>query len=508
MKKVLFLAALFFFSLFSAFSDTYRIKNAEYDVTGAGFKILGKTREYPLKTKYPLETKRTFEDREALEEYLNDYKNNLESSRLFDKVELDYEATPSPSKEEDFYEVIIRITLQDSHHFIVMPYPKYSSNSGVSLKLKAKDTNFLGSMNTMNTDFNINWNKNELKSSLNFNFDFPFKAGPFDAVFVNDYEMSYFIEEDDNGFEWDTKTGLELSLPYKRISLDIGLYQYTNRDVGYIEYDDQIYFTEELEVGLPVKIATLPNFSTVSYKPSISFAWYWDYNGLHKDNDGLYGPEINISQSLSNGKVQWNNFLRKGYDLSIKNGYYYNLKSKEYDPYVSFEGKFYWNYQANDQDIWNHFGICSDLYIVHCFDVPTNREKYGKAIGGRLRGILDDPTYFGNDDDYGTATTAIVANIDLPHNVFEAHLPPVEVLNFNFQFSPFFDMALVYNDRTDRYFSFEDGYYCGGVEFLVTPLRWSSITVRASFGVDLKSAFFVEGIKKNKEIFIGIGLQY
>ncbi len=508
MKKVLFFATVFFFSLFSAFSESYKIKNAEYDITGAGFKLLGKTREYPLKTKYPLDTKKIFEDREALELYLQDYKSKLESTRLFDEIELDYEAYPLYDDENAENEVILKIRLQDSHHFLVMPYPKYSSNSGLSLKLKAKDTNFLGSLNTMNTDLNINWDKDEFETSLSFSFDFPFKAGPFDAVFVNDYEVSYFIDEDDHGFEWDTKTGLDLSLPFKHFSIDIGLYQYTNRDIDYIEYDDQIYFTEELEVGLPVKIATLPNFTTISYKPSASLSWYWDYNGINEDNDGLYCPEITFSHSISNDKVQWNDFLRKGYDISAKNKYVYNFQSKELHPTIEVEGEFFWSYQANEGEIWNKFGICSDIYFVHCFQIPTNKEKFGKSIGGRLRGLLDDDTYFGNDDDDGTATTAIVINIDLPHNVFKAYLPPVEILNFNFQFSPFFDMALVYNDITDRYFSFEDGYYCGGIEFLVTPLRWSSITVRASLGIDLKSNFFIEGIKKNKEIFIGIGLQY
>ena len=69
-------------------------------------------------------------------------------------------------------------------------------------------------------------------------------------------------------------------------------------------------------------------------------------------------------------------------------------------------------------------------------------------------------------------------------------------------------MALVYDRNKDRYFNFEDGYYCAGFEFLVFPLKWSSITVRASLGVDLSKNIFVEGLKNNKEIFIGIGLQY
>ena len=56
--------------------------------------------------------------------------------------------------------------------------------------------------------------------------------------------------------------------------------------------------------------------------------------------------------------------------------------------------------------------------------------------------------------------------------------------------------------------TFDDGYYCAGFEFLVYPLKWSSFTVRASVGIDLSRNIFVEGIKNNKEIFIGLGLEY
>ena len=73
-------------------------------------------------------------------------------------------------------------------------------------------------------------------------------------------------------------------------------------------------------------------------------------------------------------------------------------------------------------------------------------------------------------------------------------------------------MALVYNKEEKRLFNPYDGYYCAGLEFLVYPVRWSSITVRASLGVDLNKAAncynFLEAISECKEIDIGIGLLY
>ena len=503
MKKSFILLLLVFLPVF-LFSESYKIKNAEYDINGAGFKLLGKTRIYPLNNKYPLDTKTTFKSREAFEKYLKNYKQSLDSSRFFDEVTIDYEARPSDT--EDLYDVTLMLKIQDSHHLIVMPYPRYSSNDGLSLKLKAKDTNFLGSLNTMNMELNLSYSEKKFKPGFAFSFDAPFGIGPLHAVFVNDYSLNYAITEERNGFEWKTKTGLELSLPFNRFSINFGLYQYTHSDFSYIKYNDDIYFSEQFNFGIPVRIVKFSNFSDLTYSPSISVNYHWDFDGINPENDSLSSPEVSFSHSLSNGKISWNDNFRKGYNLSLSNTVSYNIQRKDIVPSVSFEAQGFWNYQANDQDIWNRFGICSNLYIFHYFEVPTNNYKYGNSIGSRLRGILDN-NYFGNDKPYGTASSAIVLNLDLPHNIFTAYFPK-EILNFNLQFSPFFDMALVYNRNKNRYFAFEDGYYCAGFEFLVYPLNWSSITIRASLGIDLRKDLFTKGLKDNKEIFIGIGLQY
>ena len=103
-------------------------------------------------------------------------------------------------------------------------------------------------------------------------------------------------------------------------------------------------------------------------------------------------------------------------------------------------------------------------------------------------------------------------NLDLPHNVFTSEFA-TQIINFNLQFSPFFDMALYFDKNDDGSFNlYNNGYYCGGIEMLVNPVKWSSYTVRASLGIDLKGAShnnnFLEAITNNMEIFIGIGLHY
>ncbi len=502
MKKIFILSILLVLPLY-LFSETYKIKNAEYDINGAGFKFMGKTREYPLKRSFPLDTEKLFESREAFEKYLDNYKKSLESSRYFETVDVNYHATPS---QDDLYEVTVLVKLQDSHHLVIMPYPKYSSNSGISVKLKAKDSNFFGSLNTMNAEINLKLDGKEFKPGFSFSFDAPFSMGPFDANFVNDYSINYIINDDNNGIEWDTETGLDLTLPFDRFSICLGIFQYTYRNFSYKQYGDDIYFSEKLNFGIPVKLVTLSNFTNISYSPSISINWNWDFDGINPDNNSLSGPTFSFSHSVSNGKVTWNDNFRKGYNLSLSNSFEYNIQRNDLVPKVSFDAQFFWNFQINDQDIWNRIGICSKLNIFHYFEIPSNSYKYGTAIGDSLRGILDD-NYFGNNDPYQTASSAIVFNFDLPINVFTAYLP-VEILNLNCQLSPFFDMALVYDRNKDRYFHPEDGFYCAGLEMLIYPLKWSSVTIRASLGINLSRNVFVEGLKNNKEIFIGIGRQY
>lgn len=521
MKKTAVL--LLFLILFSSsiFSERYKVVDADYQVQGAGFSFLGATKPSVLRQKFPIDKKKTFDSIEELEKYVHNYEQNLVSSRVFDSVKVEYETSLSDtsSNEEEINEVILKVELVDTHHFLVVPYPKYSSDSGASLKLKARDSNFLGTLNTMNTTISLDLNDKGFIPELSFGFDYPFAIGDVGATFINDYSLSYVIadEEYKRGFEWNTKTGLNLSIPFDKLPLNIGINQYTgaNLDYKYYEQDekslpfkdneDYNFFTEELSVGTSVKITEFSNYTTLSYNPSIAIKWNWDKNGINKANDSLSSPILSFSHSLSNGKITWNDNMRKGYNFSLGNSISYNFHRRDLNPNVSFSASYFWNYEANENEYWNRFGICTNLYAFYYIEIPSNayRKQYDEGIADRLRGVLNK--------DCGSFPAALIFNIDLPHNVFTTNFK-TDFINFNLQVSPFFDMALVYNKEEKRVFNFYDGYYCSGLEFLVYPQRWSSITVRASLGIDLNKAAdsynIFEAISKGKEIFIGIGLHY
>ena len=90
-------------------------------------------------------------------------------------------------------------------------------------------------------------------------------------------------------------------------------------------------------------------------------------------------------------------------------------------------------------------------------------------------------------------------------------------MNCDVQFSPFRDIALVHDKKTNRYYHPADGWYAGGLEMIVYPEKMRSIYVRASLGVDLAELKNLSGFKGGQarrdgesitEIFIGIGLHY
>lgn len=507
MKKYISFFTVFFMLLASSFASSYKITKYEMNIEGTGFNFLGKTNQQSLLTKYPLDTTTVFNTEEELLIYINAYKKQLESSRAFEYVNVSYETDLSNTNETE--SIILNFDIKDSHHLLILPYAKYDSNNGFEAKFKIKDSNFLGSLNELSSDITLTLSDKGIEPGISFSYDYPFKLGKFNFEWVNDYDFSYVIS--DSSPEWDFKTGLKLIQPFEKFSFIYEFYQYFYKNLEYAIYDDDLYFSEEFSFSMPVTLNKLKNFSNLYYTPKLSFVTNWDFDGISEYNDYLSSPLITIGHSLSNEKILWDDCFRNGYSFTLTNNYLYNIQRGDYSPYFELDAKIYYSYKLHDWPILDKFAINSNLYAFTYVDFPQNSFVYGNKIGSRLRGCLDK-NYFGNELPLYTATSAIVLNIDLPHHLFTTRFSR-DILNFNLQASPFFDMALVYDRNTDRIFSPKDGYYCAGLEFLVYPLKWASYTIRFSYGVDLKGLInddsgLIKGLWNNKELFIGIGLQY
>ncbi|MBR1639721.1 MAG: hypothetical protein IJ688_10090 [Treponema sp.] len=510
MKKIL----LLFFILSSAlYAQTYKIIDSDISIQSSSFG-LGTTTPYALKKNIPLDYKKEFTKNE-LELYLENYKQSLSNSRFFESIDVQYEEAEKDSdSEDDIINIIVIVNLKDSKHLLAVPYATFDQDinqTSINPKIKAKDTNFLGSMNPLSMDLNVEILKEENDSNwfitpgLNISYDYPFKLSPFDVTWVNDYELGFTFGE--NSPEWDAKTGLKFELPFEKISFIFEAYQHFYRDFDYEEYGDDLYFQEEFQFSTPVKIAKFNNYSDLRYTPLLNINWYWDSDSINKNNDELSSPQLTISHSLENSKINWNNNFRNGYYFSLSNSWMYNIQRLDLSPSIAFEGMFYKSLEIADRNFLDIIGVCTDLYAFIHFDLPDNSFYYGKKIGKRLRGIADE-SFFGNEKPNYTSSAALVWNLDLPLNIIRTSFKK-DLINMNIQLSPFFDMA-IYRDRSKN--PEVNTALCSGLEVLVYPKKWSSFIIRGSLGFDLKSAFsednIIKGLLHNKEISFGLGLLY
>lgn len=583
-QKILVMVTIFSLLPAFIFCERFKIDDVKYDITG-------KTKEYPLKTNVKIDYNKIFKNSDELVEYVKDVKQRLENTRVFQSVEVDFkiagdesdksidtntniqnatgsdiiasgdnntnnvieeknndesilaedsnkdisaDATTSDTNFGEPKKVTLFIKVKDSHHLLILPYPKYSSSSGFSIKAKAKDTNFVGTMETLNAEGNFELEQDDENDDIDYTFGvgvafkIPFRLGPLDCAWDNNYNLSYTIGETTP--EWDLKTGINLEWAFERISFCFDFYQSAIRDLDYeddtvngrdVHYGDGTYFVEYGELSVPVILQKVNNWGNITYTPYVNITYNWDADGIsHKyqdydAGDGLLGPEMEFGHKIATSRVNWIENFRNGLDASFGQYVTYNFETYTFSPGFEAELKAYKAYK--------YVGLCADIYAFA--NLNSN-----KNIGDRLRGIRDNQ-YFNDDtgdDDMKACVTpaAITVSLDLPIRIFRAewdklktskNLKHVDIINFEFQLSPFIDFALIKNRSTGTTFNPKDGFLDAGIEVLVYPLKWKGIQLRASFGVDISRKMpFIKKLFNQEwrdsvstwELSIGIGLQY
>lgn len=471
------------------FAQEYQIVDVDYDIEGCRGISFGKTNKVSLEIKCPVDTETVFESKEKFEAYLTEYKQQLNNLRAFATIDLNY--TESLNETTQINQVTLNINLIDSNHLLALPYPKYDSNSGMTLKIKAKDSNFLGTLNPLSTDLYVNYKDltNEWKFGLNFAYNYPFKAGIFNASWNNSLGIDYTIGADKP--ESYTDIGVSFALPKDKYSINFGFNQS-------IDFENIFKFDETLSLSTPVYLYKAPNFSTVTYTPSFSFKFDYNVNTTQLTPNNF---EISFGHSISNSKVDWIERFRKGYSVSLSNSYSFEFENNFVVPNVSLEGALFSNFKLLDKPYFDRCGIYSRLYVFTLIDVPGIGTKGRTNVGSRLRGILNDNMV---ESPYG-----VVLNLDFPINIITTNFKHT-FFNFTMQFSPFIDMALV--NEPNNNFNISNKNLCAGMEVLVFPHRFSSYTIRGSIGFDvkkvLKSPNKIKGLWNNKEIYIGLELHY
>lgn len=527
MKKIAAIISLFL--SFFAFAEEYKIVSVDYEIDGS-------TRLYAMETKVPIDLKKKFQSEEELITYIEDIKKQLENTRTFDEVDYSYEIEESDDGETLGVKLLIKT--KDSLHFIGTPYPKYKSGDSLSLLLKVKDTNFLGSMETLTADLNFGIELDdddkaeEYKFGFNADFDTPFKLSAMDAVWGNNLSFSYTIG--DSSPEWNYKTGLSLVLPFNKFSLVWAFDQSFVRNFDYkgewkgegdnreyFDYGDDTYFIESFKFSVPITIQEVKNWGKILYTPYTKVTYNWDFDGISKDNEDLLGPSMEFGQTISTARINWIENFRNGIDVSITQSFEYNFNDYNFNPGISGEFKAY--------KTFGWMGFCTDIYAYAYMNGNG-------SFGDRMRGIRPDQ-YYDIDDLENVdpeiaflkpckSAAAIIINMDFPIKICRIYWDTIPVIkkikvakyfNLEAQISPFIDIALFKNEAMNSTFNPKDGFISGGIEGIIYPLRWKGIQVRGSLGVDLTRKMPKLKGKVNQdwrsscksyEISIGIGLHY
>ncbi|UTY24868.1 hypothetical protein [Treponema denticola] len=465
---------------------SYQIENVEYIINGF-------TKEAPLADKIQVDKKRIFYSQEEFEAYISELNTEFHNMRTIESHEISFEFL---EPKNNIIPVKLKIYVKDTWNVIALPYPSFDSNKGFEFKLKLKDFNFLGRLEPFTIDLIYNKDNNDKSSfSLGTKFALPFYVNPVKLVLFNEAGLSI---NQDKEFGLNIETGLSASYKFGLdwLTLTAGITQSINVSASPSEKD--YYLKNGFYTSLTFDIYKNQTLGTIKWTPYFGIDGNWKFTKITKENKK--GLNINWSHSFGMGKVNWINNFRQGFTVNLDNSYKYNTYKKgNVDISFNLETKGFYSF-LDRIGLYGRFDFFYNLFG------KTSSEHTGKI----LRGILNNRI---------ETDTAFSFNFDVPIKigVFKwEEITGVEwtrFFGFELHIVPFFDMALVHDKNTNTYYNPKYGWYSGGLEIIMYPIKMRSIYTRISYGHDLREINNKDGYAKRdgkpvSEIFIGIGLHY
>lgn len=417
------------------FGEKYIINSVKYTVDGF-------TRVENLEDYMDLETGVTFESTEEFETFIQKTDQRIKNNRVFLGGEV---LTTFLDSVNGYTPVDLEIKIKDSWNIVILPYPQYDSNTGLSLGFRAKDYNFLGSMKTLSVDFDyLNLDDGGTEYYINTDFSIPFYTG--------DIKWTINVAEDlvlypNDPVKNKTKLGVSTLIPVFYLDFYTSLSQiyYLNQDGD--DDPDGHYFVSVLETGPQM------NFWDISYSPKMVLTTPYKFDG--ELSEERTGNSLKIKHSIGYGSIDLIGNFKNGYEISLDQSITYNLETSDSDIFNELKFLYHKNF--------NLFGFSSRFLALY----SSNEDE---TLGSATRGITNSRV---------TDTTGFVINLDLPFNF------PLGPLNrwFDAQVSPFLDLALSasYEDLTQT-----DFWYGGGFEGFAYWKSSRSVYMRGSLGVDLE----------------------
>ena len=505
-KHACFVQLLFIFLCFIVGNNlSAQTTDGPYYIHSISFDITGITQPFALRNAAGLKEGEQFSSRENLDRYIKDKTQLLLNYRVIENAELWYTlGDPNP---EGRIPVELTVKTTDTWNIIALPYFKYDSSNGLEISAKARDYNFLGTMQPLKIDLGYAIDREPLNNQafdkgsffIDIDSNFPFRAWNLDWNFDFDHYFGYTYKY---GFEYENTTGLSLSLPINETTLTLSAYQGVsineeNDDQYKPLYGDRFaeywylsnWLRADWTIPTPLKVDWL---GKVSYTPSLQIKQ--NYRPFGDIGEERIGPVGTIAQKLAFGRVDWIGNFRRGLDITLSNTNDYNFY------------KAVWN-KSVQAEVIGHYPFFSFLEVSgriqgdYYFDDP---ETSGASP---LRGILDSAV----STQYGLYT-----NLDFPVRVVR-FIPSewfgkewMRFFDLEQQWTPFMDMALVKDPEHGRDFSIQDMLITSGVEVVTFPLFMRSFFLRISFGFDVREALRIKALPDGdyQEIFIGLGHHY
>jgi hypothetical protein len=483
-----------------------------YYIRTVTFDVRGRTRASALAERGEFVLGENITGKNNFENYITRKTQLLLNQRVLEKVHIEYAL--AEADENGLIPVDLSVKTADTMNLIILPEPKYDSNSGFEITLKARDYNFLGSMTPLRVDLGYSYDEDGKHSVLlGIDSDIPFRFLGYKWNLNFDHE---FDNTQGKPLYYKNTTGLSMELPFKTTAFTFGFNQSIlvneeNNTSDIIDdgsyFQDRWYMASELysQWKIPLGI-TVGRFGSLTYTPKLTGTINYRPNGTL----GEYreGPSITPSQSIGFGEINWIGNYRKGLEVSLDNSNTYNMHRTSWTNSISIS-------------TIGHLPLSEDLGISGRF---MYRQWFfnAKAIP-----TVFDNGYFQVYSDGGDALRGIKnnqlpvnyilsLNIDLPVRLFRFvpsewyNNPKLHFFDFELHGSPFIDIALAEDPVHKRSFSFKDALISGGVEVIVFPLAMRSFYLRASLGMDMREflrtgRFFPSG---GRELFIGVGHYY
>ena len=496
--KVLFLGLLFFFVCVFVFSQDYNDESV-FIINSYNYNIKGITRHYALDYRTELFAGEEITGFSNFETFIQNKKQLLINERVLkDNVRIEYTVGEI---EDGKYPVDLEIFAEDTWNIIALPYPKYDSNSGFSITIKARDYNFLGTMSALR--FDIGYARDgEGRNffSLMLDSGIPFYLFGLNWHFDFDHNYTYHPDMEEHHYYKNT-TGISVELPVKNTTLTVGFNENLvineeNSDIDkpvYGNFQSGLYMSSNPYVSWKIPTTLeIGSYGELTYTPKISAAFNHEISTPLSDN--RIGPFLGFSHSLGFGRIDWIGNFYRGYSAYIGN-------SLSYDFFKANNDKEALSYNINFTGIahfvFNDFlGLSSRLMYRQWFNT------YNDSAGDALRGILDKNIH---------ADFIVSLNLDLPVRAFQIrpsewfNNSKLKVFNFDIHTNPVIDFGLFKYSEIHSSFGLDNFLVSGGLEIVIFPEFFRSLFFRISLCFDLKE---IQNLANNYEIFLGMELHY